>query len=509
MTDTVTVPLGLQLREDDPAKPTKPGVAATLYGRAVPYGEAIDLGGIRAEFAPGAFDAGDASGRPLCWRHDEPIGVVTAAHSRDDGLYVTAEVADTALGRDAATLLRSGAVTGLSVGFTPSEDVWDKARTAVTRRVARLRELSLTHMPAYASAQVATIREEAPMSDVTTVDAAEPVAVDSEAREAIATIREAVEEVRSQITVHEPHPLAQFRTLGDYAKAVWTGATESRAIAENIMSESPGLFPPQWMNDVKNIVDLGRPAVTALGTLPAGASGTEFDWPYYDGTISAHVGAHGTELTDITSVQIAIKKGTATLGVYAGGSTSSFELLDRSSPSYLDAYLRVMAAAYAAATDNAFVDAVVSGAGDAVDYDYTADTDGKAFRAAVFEASSAVRLASGAPASVVLVASDVWVALGAFDDLVPAPYGTQNVSGTATAATLAVSVSGLPVVEDPYMAAGSIIVTNGTAAKWVEDGPRIVSSDVVTTLARSTAIYGYGCTATFNAAAIVALEAAS
>jgi hypothetical protein len=52
-----------------------PDVAATFEGLAVPYGESTTVGAIREEFAPGAFDPAEVIGKPLCWRHGEPIGL--------------------------------------------------------------------------------------------------------------------------------------------------------------------------------------------------------------------------------------------------------------------------------------------------------------------------------------------------------------------------------------------------------------------------------------------------
>src|SRR5699024_10588448 len=62
--------------------------------------------------------------------------------------------------------------------------------------------------------------------------------------------------------------------------------------------------------------------------------------------------------------------------------------------------------------------------------------DAAAVRAWLFEASADVEDATGAPADTVLVPRDFFVALGSNPDLPNAKYGTQNVSGTSSAATL-------------------------------------------------------------------------
>jgi len=66
----------------------------------------------------GAF--ADARARvPLLWQHatDEPIGFVETLVEDARGLRVVARIADTRRGADAATLLKAGALDGLSFGY--------------------------------------------------------------------------------------------------------------------------------------------------------------------------------------------------------------------------------------------------------------------------------------------------------------------------------------------------------------------------------------------------------
>jgi hypothetical protein len=166
--------------------------------------------------------------------------------------------------------------------------------------------------------------------------------------------------------------------------------------------------------------------------------------------------------------------------------------------------MRVYAQAMALATDNAFADALVAGGSvSTVDYDLAADTDGKKFRAACFAASLEVENATGTPASVVLVASDVFAKVGGWDAFVPAPYGTQNVPGVATASTLRAEVSGLPIVHDRNLPAGSIILSNPSAASWIEDGPHFANAEVPLKLGRDYAIFSFGTPAIYNAKGVV------
>jgi HK97 family phage prohead protease len=475
-----------------------PDVAATFEGLAVPYGEAANLGGIREAFGPDAFDPAAVIGKPLCWRHGEPVGRITDARNESGGLWVRGDIANTGLGRDTAVMARMG--IGLSVGFEPNASTWNRAKDFVTHTRATLGELSFTHMPAYASAGVTTTREETPMSDTDTTATVTDTApaVEYATREEVLSLRERIASMDAPVSHTEAHPLAAFRSLGEYCMAVYKGQIETRAIIDQITVNNPGVMAPKWVSEVQGIVSHGRPGITALGVEPAGANGMDINWPYFDGDLDAIVAVQAAQKTDVNSVRIDIKKGAASLVTYAAASDISYQLLMRSSPSYLDAHNRIMSASYAAVTDNAFVDALVAGGtASAVDYDLAGDTDGKAFRHAVFAASVEVESATGSPATVVLVATDVFGKIGGWDGFVPSPYGTYNVPGTATASTLAVSVSGLSVTHDRHLAAGTILVTNGLAASWVEDGPMFADAEVPTRLGRDVAIFGFGTTAIY------------
>lgn len=483
-------------------------IVATGYGRAVPYDTPTNIGGIEESFSRDAFSPDDVIGKPLAYRHGEPVGIITGAENREDGLYIDFQIVNTAQGRDAATLARTGASKGLSVGFQPVKSAWNRAKTAVTHQAAQLLEVSLTHMPAYATAGVGAIREGETMSE--TMDTTEVVSVDTEAREALAEVREHIASIEARAFTAEPvHPLAQFRSFGEYSKAVLAGEIESRALADQVTANNPGVMPPVWMQQVKGIIDLGRPAITSVGgPESAGAAGMEINWPYFDGDLTAIVEAQANEKDEVNSVEIDLEKGDATLATYAAGSDISYQLLQRSAPSYLDAHNRIMAASYSTVTDRKFTNDLWVGSNNTNIYDLSADTTGAVFREEVFLASMEVEDATGAPATVVLASTALFQAIGGWSTFIPAPYSPNNVSGVATASTLQVEVSGLRVVRAKWLdtdADRHAIVLNGEAARWVEDGPRLATAENVGKLGRDIAIYGYGASAIYLPAGIVRL----
>jgi len=503
-TTTQDTELIFEIREDSDGD-----IVGIGTGRAVPYGVETDIGGVRESFARDSFSPEDVIGKPLAYRHNEPVGIITGAENREDGLYIDFQIVNTALGRDAATLARTGASRGLSVGFNPIKSAWSKTRDKVQHLSAGLMEVSLTPYPAYATAGISAIREEGvPMSE--TIVETEVVSVDTEAREAIASVREQVASIEARAFTAEPvHPLAQFRSFGEYSKAVLAGDVEARALADQVTANNPGVMPPVWLLQVKGIIDLGRPAISSVGgPESAGDFGMDINWPYFDGDLTAIVEAQANEKDEVNSVEINLEKGDATLATYAAGSDISYQLLQRSSPSYLDAHNRIMAASYSTVTDRKFTNDLWTGSNNTNIYDLSADTTGSVFRERVFTASMEVEDATGAPATVVLVSTALFTKIGGWSTFIPAPYSPNNVSGIATASTLQVEVSGLRVVRAKWLdtdADRHAIVLNGEAARWVEDGPRLATAENVSKLGRDIAIYGYGCTSVYLPAGVVRL----
>lgn len=81
-------------------------------------------------FVPGAFQKSlDAKSddKPFVmgWMHREPIGRWTEFEEDEEkGLHVAGAASDTTLGRDAITLVKDRAVTGLSIGFFPIDEIY-------------------------------------------------------------------------------------------------------------------------------------------------------------------------------------------------------------------------------------------------------------------------------------------------------------------------------------------------------------------------------------------------
>ena len=458
------------------------------------------------------------------------IGRATGLEDRPDGLFATLELADSTAGRDAYALARTlGAVHVSIEADVPATDGTDVVRTVAAPSV--LTGVAICWPPAsgaFAGA-VGAARAASPDPDPDPDDPDDPDEAGDEAvRGRVAELVRA-ELVRfgvSRSAVGRPSsPLARFGSFDELAHAA-RSATRDEAAALNaqfvdayhahraavrtaarvwvnqITTDNPGVIPPAWLSDVFGIVDSGRPSITALGgPRSPGASGMDVYWPYYDGDLTTIVGEQATEKTEITSVLVSFKRGQATLRTFAGGSDVSLQLQRRSSPGYLGLYDETLQIAYGLTTENAFVDALVAGAGHSLVLAPLTATAAQ-IRAFLFGASAHVRTVTGLPASAVLVSSDVYLAWGGREDLMPSKYGTSNQSGTADAASLKIDISGLEIVEAPMAPAGTVIVTNEKAARWLEDGPFLISAPDIPKLGTDVAIWGMGAPGLFLPAGI-------
>lgn len=109
----------------------------------------------------GAFAGAGAV--PLLWQHDagRPVGVVERVDEDGRGLRISARLADGSAGaREAASLLRAGALSGLSFGYRVRKSRADRARGFRELLAVELIEVSLVTFPMQPLARVFSITHE-------------------------------------------------------------------------------------------------------------------------------------------------------------------------------------------------------------------------------------------------------------------------------------------------------------------------------------------------------------
>ena len=414
----------------------------------------------------------------------------------DDGLPAAARIFRTRDGDDVLELAREGVLAGFSIATEIAR--YTEAPTGA-RHVAggdyTVIHLGVVRRPAFESAGLTVAASAAPGGTVPVENPPAPVVELPTIAELAAQTAPVVAELLAEIEHTNRHPLATFATFGEFAAAVMHADPEDAlrlqaafAVVDQVTGDNPGVIPPGWRTNVKMNLDARRPAITGTGG-PIGLpdAGMDANWPYFDGDLDAIIAEQLAEKTDLTGPKISILKATEPIHTAGAVSDISYQLLLRSSPSYLDAYLRILQAAWARYTEakyenRLFVEATPSG--EAI------PTTAEGIRSALFAASSQVEDATGAPATAVGVSKDLWPVWGGLPGLHNPAYGTNNAAGTASAATLQININGLVITRWPFLPAGSAVVTNGEAAKFAEYGPQVANHEDVRKLGRDVGVWG-------------------
>lgn len=152
---TRAVPVDLEVRAD----------GRLVCGIAVPFGERFDMGHAQEVFTRGAFSRTiterGAQAVKFLALHDHkvmPLGRAQTLREDAAGLYGEFRVSKTTAGDEALELIADGALDGLSVGFSPVRDRWDRDHAVVERVEVKLHEVSAVCFPAYQGARISALR---------------------------------------------------------------------------------------------------------------------------------------------------------------------------------------------------------------------------------------------------------------------------------------------------------------------------------------------------------------
>ena len=97
----------------------------------------------------------------MLWQHDadKPIGVWTEMVEDEKGLRIKGQLAmETVKGKEAHSLLKMGALNGLSIGFMSKEWAYDRETEVRTLTAIDLWEVSLVTFPANEKARVTNVK---------------------------------------------------------------------------------------------------------------------------------------------------------------------------------------------------------------------------------------------------------------------------------------------------------------------------------------------------------------
>ena len=477
-----------------------------ISGLIVPMGTGevghTNLGGV--VFEAGSIDVTDISKIKLLSQHDmkKPVGRMIAAEVKPEGIYATFKLSRSTGGNDALIQAQEGLVSGLSVG---AEVIASKpSRNGhIVVSSAKLKEVSLVTEPAFKSAQVLEIAAEEVIPAETTPTESEPVVEETTTPvEAPAVEAAAVEAARP--TVAASHyvkervaPITSSQYLEASIKAAMGDDSARRTVlaADDSTSTNTGLTLPQHLNEFVTTTFTGRPAFEAVTRNALPAAGMSFTIPKL-GTAptvaDTDEGAAPSE-TGMTSTY-----DTITVNKFAGLNRISWELIDRSSPAFMDLLMTELRKAYEKSTDAALIAAFTASGTAATGVAATA-AGLQSFIAT--EAAAAYKNTGGDYANKLVASTDQWAAIAGYADstgraLYSAQGQTMNASGAVVPTSVVGNVLGTSLIVDHNIATSGIVdesaflVAPGSVQVW-ESPTTQLRLNVLTSGELEIALYGY------------------
>jgi len=460
-------------------------------------------------FEAGSIEIGDVSKIKLLSQHDmkKPIGRMTAAETRKDGIYATFKLSRSTSGNDALVMAQEGLVTGLSIGAEiisskPSRD----GHTVVS--AAKLKEVSLVTEPAFKSAQVLEIAaEDTPTAETQPTTESETVVEETTPVEASPSVEaSAVEAARPTVTAMAySKPRLDF-SAGKHLEMTIQAAMGSedarqylRAAADT--TDNAGLVPTRQLSTVINgLANSTRSNIDAIskGALPD--AGMSFEIPKI--TVMPTVASTGEGSTPSNTDQNAAFV-TVSVAKYAGQQTFSVELLDRSNPIFVTELMNNLAAQYAKATDTAVNAAIISGASLDATTTATYPTATELLGVIARGAASVYNGTQGFARNIICNTSQ-WANIMTLNDTGRPIYNAQvpqNAGGVVAPTSVRGNVGGLDLYVTANTASltdtdGSILIVNPDAYTWYESPTYQLRADVIASGEVSIVMYGYGAIAT-------------
>jgi HK97 family phage prohead protease len=460
-----------------------------VSGVAVPFNETIDIGGGWTErFEKGAVDL--EADVKLFRDHKEIIGKVTRMEESDEGLLISAKISDTTLGNETLELVKDGAIRSFSVGFIPVVD--EKKEKTIVRKKVDLKEVSLVAFPAYESASVTEVREEVK----------EEIMTENKDYSAdIAEVRNHAEELERRLDVlattsASTPATSQFRSMGDWVKAVATGNDDAIALHRTFTGADSGdsIMKNAWVSDTVRILNFGRPTYSVFSSAALPADGMNVEYPKIN-TNTLDVEDQAAEGDTLAYGKLTLTSATAPIKTYGGYTDMSRQVVERSSIAYVDTAFRAMVAKYAAATNKAVRDELAAQIAN-INTVTVAGVDADDIIDAVAQAALEVNGDTGRALEFMLCSPDAFKQLAKVVDAAGRPLlsnvgATVNTYGNINPIGLTGTLLGLPIVVDPsltgWYAGNSAALTTYESA----GAPFRLNDEEITSLTNSFSVYGY------------------
>jgi len=475
----------------------------TITGTIVPFGISGNTSAGAVIFEFGSFQQFKAEEIILNKEHSrtDPLGrgvqgseIITPA-----GISMSFKIAPTTAGTDALIEAAEGLRPAFSIEASADEYTIDKG----VMRVSAATLLQVAHVtnPAFKSAlitDVAASEEEPEATEAAAEENQKETTMENEKPEVEAAEVEAapaVIQAAAPIRTAPRSPIVDATSYLEHSIKAAMGNDDSRQYlraADESTTTNTGLTLAPHLQEFITTSIFGRPTIDAIsqGALPA--SGMSFTIPKLtQAPTVADVNEEGSPFgTPMTSNYL-----TVDVQKYAGASIVSWELIDRSSPEFLNELLREMNTAYAKATDLAVNAALLSGGTDATAV--AAGADG--LQSFIATESAAAYAGSGNFARNLIANTTNWSAIMGYQDGSDRPLynaaAPSNAPGAVNGTSIVGNVLGTNLFVDPHMGAGGdegMILLAPEAATWYESPVRQVRVDVIGSGQIEVCVYGYG-----------------
>ncbi len=475
------------------------------------------------------------NGQPRLTRR--PAGRSFAVWEADDGPHVAFRVARTQAGDDILALAEDRIVRGVSVEFTEvpgGTSVIQRGgrRVRVHKRVA-LTGASMTYRPAYGEqAAVLSVRSQEvhAVTETQEVPVAGADATPERILAAIAGIeaRAAAQDVlnerfmarlersdefeRQNVTIPRVEDTKPTVQKGEWIQTVvrlMTGEripeAQMRALDDVITTDNAGVVPPAYLTELIGVIDKTRPFLSTTRRLEIPDHGMKLTVPVI--TQRPTAGVQATEKTEVESQKTIITSEDFNAVTIAGAGDLSIQLIKRSSPSFLNLWVELLAEAYAIESEDVAIRALFNaiggvGAGNAL------NPNNLALGSAFVASFDAIRRPP----------DTIWLSTEAVGEFIDAKASTTNqplYPGLRASATAAGGIegviSGLRPVHVPTLDAHGAyaIVGPSNGFAWAEDGTYTLQVDVPAKAGRDVALVGMLWPAPWYPAAFTAWNVAS
>jgi hypothetical protein len=315
--------------------------------------------------------------------HDgPPIGRTAANTATAAGMETTVKVSKVRDGDDALILAADGVLGMFSVGVNPTDYRFDDDGVMVVE-AAEWHHTALLPFGAFPAARVHQVAaaashsptgtnhsqlEEIPAMSDTAVT--EPVELDTEA--AVPAIAAATGNTSSVPVVvplsgsRQPDPPLTLARVGNLLAAanrreVTTDATRAilNAAWTNVTTTNiGGAVPPAYVSTISGLIDHGTPLLNALNNRPLPDSGMTIEYPAW--TAFPITGVQSAEKTEIASGPATITLKSNPVKTIAGGNDISIQAVERSSGSFMAAYLEAASADWARKAEAEVITAIMA-----------------------------------------------------------------------------------------------------------------------------------------------------